>query len=173
MPKKRKQDTDNMELKKLSLLFEVSNILDRSVDIRDSIAPVLEVIAKHTGTMRGVLTLLNRETGEISIELAYGLSKLEQKKGRYKLGEGITGKVVKTGKPVIVPRISEEPLFLNKTGARRKVDKKEISFICVPIKIGNEVIGALSVDQLFAEDIHVVTYQTILVAGCHGLDKRL
>jgi len=123
------------------------------MDLRDVVGSVLKATAKHMGMLRGTLTLLNRETGEISIETAYGLSTSQQERGRYKLGEGVTGKVVQTGQPAAVPRISEEPLFLNRTGARKRLRKKDISFICVPIKLGNEVIGALSADRLFAETV--------------------
>jgi Nif-specific regulatory protein len=140
-------------VQELSLLFEVSQALDRSIDLRDVVNPVLQAIAKHMGMVRGTLTLLNRETGEIFIEAAYGLSASQRERGRYRLGEGVTGKVVQTGQPAVVPRISEEPLFLNRTGARKQLHKKDISFICVPIKLGNEVIGALSADRLFAESV--------------------
>lgn len=149
----RKRPAVRREVTELSLLFEISQRLDRSMDLREVMVPVLKAMAEHMGMLRGTLTLLNRETGEIYIEAAYGLSASQRQKGRYKLGEGVTGKVVQTGQPAIVPRISEEPLFLNRTGARKRLRKKDISFICVPIKLGNEVIGALSVDRLFAEDI--------------------
>jgi Nif-specific regulatory protein len=141
------------EVKELSLLFDVSQMLDRSLDLREVAGPVLGALAEHMGMTRGTLTLLNRQTGEISIEAAHGLSASQQERGRYKLGEGVTGKVVATGQPAVVPRISEEPLFLNRTGARQGLHKKDISFICVPIKIGNEVVGALSADRLFAEGV--------------------
>jgi Nif-specific regulatory protein len=141
------------EVQELSLLFEISQRLDKSMDLRDVVGPVLKAMAEHMGMMRGTLLLLHRETGEISIEAAYGLSASQQERGRYKLGEGVTGQVVQTGQPAVVPHISEEPLFLNRTGARSALQKKEISFICVPIKLGNEVIGALSADRLFAEGV--------------------
>jgi len=137
------------EVPELLLLFEISRILDRSLDLRDVVGPVLEAIAKHMGMMRGTLTLLNRDTGEIFIEAAHGLSESQKERGRYRPGEGVTGKVVKTGRPVAVPHISDEPLFLDRTGARKGLQKKDISFICAPIKLGNEVIGALSADRLF------------------------
>jgi Nif-specific regulatory protein len=143
----------NREIKELSLLFKVSQILDSSIDLRDVVGPVLKALTEYTGLARAAISLLNRESGEISIESAVGLSSHQKRKGKYKLGEGITGKVVQTGKPVIVPRISEEPLFLDKTGSRKDIDTKEISFICVPIKIGNEVIGTLSADTSFSKKI--------------------
>jgi len=139
------------EVRELALLFEISQTLDRILDLRDAVGPVLQAMARHMGMLRGTIVLLNRETHEITIEAAYGLSTSQQERGRYKLGEGVTGKVVATGRPAVVPRINEEPLFLNRTGARKGLRKKDISFICVPIKMGNEVIGALSADRLFSE----------------------
>ncbi|HOW18306.1 MAG TPA: nif-specific transcriptional activator NifA, partial [Phycisphaerae bacterium] len=117
------------------------------------LGPVLNALAARMGVARSTLTLVNKETGELSIAAAHGLSASQQERGRYRPGEGVTGRVVQTGRPAVVPRISEEPLFLNRTGARKRLRKKDISFICVPIKLGNEVIGALSADRLFAEDV--------------------
>ncbi|HTY21596.1 MAG TPA: nif-specific transcriptional activator NifA [Desulfomonilaceae bacterium] len=141
------------EVQELLLLFDISQILDRSLDLRDVVGPVLDAIARHMGMMRGTLTLLNRESGEIFIEAAHGLSESQMERGRYRPGEGVTGKVVATGQPAIVPHISEEPLFLDRTGARKGPRKKDISFLCVPIKLGNEVIGALSADRVFEEGV--------------------
>jgi Nif-specific regulatory protein len=149
------------EVSELSLLFEISQTLDRSMDLRDEVGSVLTAIAKHTGMVRGTLTLLNRETGEILIEAAHGLSDKERERGRYKPGEGVTGMVVQTGRPMVIPRVSDEPLFLNRTKARN-LSKEAISFICVPIKMGNEVIGALSVDHLFADPVSLEEDERLL-----------
>ena len=70
------------------------------------------------GIPGGTLAILNRNRGEIAIEEAYGLRPEERAKGKYRMGEGITGKVIDTGRPAITPRIPEEPLFLDKTGSR-------------------------------------------------------
>ena len=153
MAQRSQQLEARREVKELTLLFEISRILDQSMDLRDVVGPVLDAIVKRMSMLRGTLALLNRQTGEISIEAAHGLSTTEQQRGKYKRGEGVTGKVIQSGQPMVVPRISEEPMFLNRTGARRELRKKDISFICVPIKIGNEVIGSLSADRLFAEGI--------------------
>ena len=59
------------DVNELSLLFDISRTLDESLDLRDVVNPVLKMIAKHTGMLRGTITLLNRETGEINIELSY------------------------------------------------------------------------------------------------------
>jgi len=142
------------EVSELSLLFDISQLLDRSIDIKDVVQPVLKSLADHMGgEVRSTLTLLNRDSGEIYIEAAHGLTEIQREKGRYRPGEGVTGKVIQTGKPVAVPRVSREPMFLNRTGALKELSKKDISFICVPIKMGNETIGALSVDHLFSDKV--------------------
>ena len=72
-----------------------------------------------------------------------------QELGATKLGEGVTGKVVLTGEPMIIPRTSESRIFLNRTQLGRSADT---AFICVPIKEKQEVVGALSVCRPHAPD---------------------
>ena len=81
-------------LKSLSLLFEISQTLERSMDLNEVIQPVLRLMAEHMGMMRGTITLLDRKSGEIFIDAAYGLSVSQLERGKYRLGEGVTGKVV-------------------------------------------------------------------------------
>ena len=141
------------ELSELALLFEVSQILDRSIDVRDELRPVLKAMADHTGMLRGTITLLDRISGELFIEAAHGLSSAQLKRGRYAVGEGIIGAVAKSGKPMAIPRVSEEPSFLNRTNARKNLSKNDISYLCVPIRLENTTVGTLSADRLFSEDI--------------------
>jgi Nif-specific regulatory protein len=133
--------------------LEISQILDRSVDLTDELAPILKAISNHTGMMRGTITMVHRESGDLVIEAGHGLSSDELQRGRYRPGEGIVGQVIQTGRSMVIPRVSEEPRFLNRTQARSEPSKREISYICVPIKMETAVIGALSADRLFDEDV--------------------
>jgi len=143
----------NRQVEEVSLLYEISQVLGRSMDIRDVVGPILNSLAERMGMSRGMLALMNRKTGEMVLEAAHGLSEMQRRRGRYQIGEGVIGKVVDTGQPVIIPHISEEPLFLDRTGSRKNLKKSDISYICVPIKIGTEVIGTLSADRLFEESV--------------------
>jgi len=149
------QPSGSRELRRLQVLYDISETLSRSLDLREVAQPVLEALADEMGMSRGTLTLLNRQTNEILIEAAHGLSVEQLSRGRYRLGEGITGKVIETGKPAIVPRISKEPKFLDRTRSRQKINREDISFICVPITIGKEVVGALSADRLYPGDVEL------------------
>ncbi|CAA9483560.1 MAG: Two-component system response regulator protein, partial [uncultured Sphingomonadaceae bacterium] len=72
----------------------------------------------------------------------------EMERGKYALGEGVTGNVVATGRARIIPDLRNEPDFLNRTG-RLAHDTGPLSFICVPIKIEGRTAGALSIDKPF------------------------
>jgi len=149
-----------------------------TLDLRKALYKVLDLMSEHLGMNRGSIALLNRDTSEIHIEVAHGISISERTKGRYKLGEGVTGRVIETGRPMAVPKIDDEPLFLDRMGARSRIDKSTISFICVPIKEGRKVIGALSVDRVFEgpsplnEDVRLLTViSTLIVQKVAMLEK--
>jgi Nif-specific regulatory protein len=140
------------ELMELSTLYEVSKAVTSSVRLEEIMSRILAVLHEKMGMERGTLALLDDQTRELSIEVAHGLDRKAIRLGRYRIGEGITGKVVETGEPIVVPNVGDNPLFLNRTGAR-DISRGNIAFICVPIKIDDKTTGVLSVDRLFRENI--------------------
>ena len=140
------------ETTELRLLFEVVQALEGVSAIGDQLQDALTLMARHTGMMRGTLSLLAPNGRDIVVEAAYGLKQSQKKLAQYVVGEGVTGKVIETGTPMVVPQVSESPLFLNRTGAR-DLHKEEISFICVPIMLEGRAVGALSADRLFADSV--------------------
>lgn len=95
------------------------------------------------------------------IEASEGLSRSEIDRGLYRVGEGITGTVAAQGKGRIIPDISREKGFLNRTKARD--NQKGVAFVCVPIIYKDDVIGTLSIDRKVEPD-------TDLKADYHLLD---
>ena len=153
----------------LTMLYEITDTLGAPGPLPRSLQRILQILAQRMGMRRGTLSILNPETSELQIEVAHGLTAEARKRGRYKLGEGITGRVVATGEPAVVPVVSQEPLFLNRTRSRGTREKDEISFICVPIKINHQTIGALSVDRLHRDldlnhDLRLLTIIASIIA---------
>jgi Nif-specific regulatory protein len=139
------------KIEEVTLLYEISVALNAHLDLKKSLYRVLDILSNSMNMVRGTVTILNPLKNEISIEVAHGLSKRDVESVRYKIGEGITGRVFQTGKALTIPKISKEPLFLNRTASRKKKMGQEMSFICAPIKKGNQVIGAFSVDKPYDE----------------------
>jgi Nif-specific regulatory protein len=99
---------------------------------------------------RGCVFLLDHASCELRIVAAYGLSREEIQRGTYRIGEGIVGHVIKSGRPMFVPNIGKEPKFLNKTDSRPK--KGGVSFLCIPIELDGHIVGVASVDRIYREE---------------------
>jgi len=134
-------------IEEIPLLYEISEALNQHMDIKKSLIKVLSVLSESLNLVRGIIFLTNSETGEIRIEIAHGISEETTKQIKYLPGEGIIGQVIESGKPAVVPRISKEPLFLDKTHSRNLARGRDYSFICVPIKKDARVVGAISADR--------------------------
>ncbi len=139
------------EVRKLSTLLEASRALSGTLDLKAALHRVLEILGKHHGAVRSLIVLLDGDTGQLSVEAADGLVRTEPK-ARYALGEGITGRVVQGAKPIVVPRVSKEPLFLNRAAERPELGRQELSYLCVPIVLNRKAVGAIGVDLKFKAD---------------------
>ncbi len=157
-------------VRELKTLYKISQILAADARQRQALAEVLDTLDNDLGMNRGTVTLLSPDSSEIKIEVAHSISPEQSRKVRYRMGEGVTGKVMQTGKAMIVPEVSKEPLFLDRF-ERRSSEKEEISFICVPISIGQRVIGTISIDQPFdearslEEDMRVLSIVASMIAN--------
>ncbi|MGD9173619.1 MAG: sigma 54-interacting transcriptional regulator [Desulfobacterales bacterium] len=149
-------------IEEVTLLYEITTALNEHLDLRKSLYKVLDILSNSMKMVRGTITILNPLRNEINIEVAHGLAQSTMNRVKYKLGEGITGKVIETGKPVAIPKISEEPLFLDRTASHKNKQDREHSFICVPIKKGKQVIGALSVDRPYQKSYALKSGQKLL-----------
>jgi Nif-specific regulatory protein len=148
MPAAKPSDalTSARDARRMSSLLEISQALSGTLNLRAGIQRVLLILTRHHGVVRGMVTLLR--DGELHVEGTEGFE--DRALGvRYKLGEGITGKVVESGKPIVVPQASKEPALLNRAAKRHDSTKQELSFVCVPILLQRTPVGALGVDLKF------------------------
>jgi Nif-specific regulatory protein len=136
--------THNYE--ELAALHAIARALAQPWDLRDQLEQVLNEMNTRLGMQRGMISLLDRDTGEAWLEVAHGV-KLDGMEITYRMGEGITGTVAQTGQPVAIPNLGKEALFLDRTGARKALDRNELSFLCVPIVYESRVVGILSADK--------------------------
>jgi Nif-specific regulatory protein len=157
-------------LREMSLLFDVSQRLISSKELKTDLTPILRLVVDYLRAERSFLTIYNRQTEHIAIEAAYGMSTSQQARGKYQIGEGVVGKVVELGRPVVISEISKSSLFINKTKSELTKDGQELTFICVPIMDHHKATGALSVVRVYnpkisyEEDIHLLTIIGSLIA---------
>ncbi|MGD8777445.1 MAG: sigma 54-interacting transcriptional regulator [Ignavibacteria bacterium] len=167
--------------RELDFLYRIAETTTKYVEIKKVLVLVPNLLVENLGMNRSMITIYNRKTEEIFVESSAGLSTQEQERGKYRLGEGVIGSVFESGEEMIIPKIADEPSFLDKTGSRRKVDKKDISFICLPIKNKEEVIGTLSGDldccdkSILDEYLKILKIISVMIAQAvrlHQLDHE-
>jgi Nif-specific regulatory protein len=176
----RNADHLSRKLAELTALYEISKALASSLELKDTAGQILGILAKELAMSRGTLTLVDPDTRELSIQAAHGLTEEEIARGRFKIGEGITGRVFERGEPMIVPDIGREPLFLNRTRSRGDIRAQKIGLIAVPVKFMDETIGVLSTDRLFPEttasfeeDVRVLTVVASLIGQAVKLSRAV
>ncbi len=170
MSARRARPLIKREVNELLLLFEIGQLLEASPDLREVVGPVLRTMAEHTPMEHATLTLLNRDTGELVSDASYGLSEEQLEKVGRRAGEGVIGKVIASGRPAVVRRGAQDPLFLDRPGAAGRLRRRDISFFCVPIRMESRAIGALSADHLFEapvpheEDVRLLSIISAMIA---------
>ncbi len=168
----------NRGLLELSTLYEISKILGSSLDLERSLTGILRILNSFMGMRKGTILLYDAKTGELSIRLAHGMTPEEIARGKYQVGEGILGKVMRHGLPMVIPDIGQEPEFLDHTRSRRDLTQP-VAFIAVPIKVSGETVGVLTADRLFAqemsleEDVRVLTIVASLIGQAVNLQQHV
>ncbi len=126
----------------VSILRETSKIVKETKNVSILLKKVLDIVSAKAELDHLSITLCSGDF--LVIRASQGLTQDESRRGVYRIGEGVTGKVAETGKAKLIEDISKSLEFLNKTESRNHF--AGIAFICVPIVSGQKVIGTLSAD---------------------------
>ncbi|NIR16537.1 MAG: GAF domain-containing protein, partial [Desulfobacterales bacterium] len=127
----------------LDTILRFGSLINSSLNIEDVLNHAMKWAEEFMDAEASSVYELNRERNEIFIRLARG-EKREPIRGiRLKVGEGIAGWVVKTGRPVVSQDVSKDKRFSDKYD--KKTGFKTSSMICVPLIAKDEPIGALQV----------------------------
>jgi Nif-specific regulatory protein len=97
--------------------------------------------------VRSTVLLVDSQQEHLIVGVAQDFKDTAKLSAVYHRGEGIVGKVLTTGEPVVVHRISDAPEFQSRIFDRPAEWRKTLAFVCVPIRLTSETIGVLSVDD--------------------------
>jgi Nif-specific regulatory protein len=169
---------NGIEALELKVLYEISRMVGQALHLEQALYSILEVLSRSMAMERATVVLRDPASGLLKIRAAHGLRDEEINRGIYHPDEGITGLIFRTAKPFVVPDISREPLFLNKTGSR-SIQKDQIAFIGVPVILHGRTVGVLSVDRLFGrevtfqEDIRFLSIVAAIIAQFFDLNMQV
>ncbi len=116
----------------LATLFEVSSVLSRSLNLRETLQEVLRVLHERGRLSHGMVALLDEDSGDLLTCALHKGQAAPMEPVRYGSGEGVIGRILERNEPWILPRVGDEPRFLD----RLNLYQPSLPFIGVPIRIG-------------------------------------
>ena len=139
--KNRESGKERNRYRRLRVLYRISNLINSTTEQTKLLRRILKEAIRELGATSGSLSLLTRtDPAELRIVVAYGKSSQNVKNRRLRIGQGIIGKVVETGKSVRVNDVSRSTIYL----ALRPEVRSELA---APLVIGGKIAGVLNVDS--------------------------
>ena len=155
----------------LETLYQVSKVLSRSLNFKETLNGVLNALHEGVALERGMVSLFDAASGELQVSLVYGVADDVTEEVSYLPGEGVVGTILKTGNSIVVECIMDEPRFLSRMG----IYNPQGAFVGVPIRIGQKVVGVLAAQPAPSITKQLNEYQHFLemVANLIGQSVRL
>ena len=125
----------------LTTLIEVGKLLSSKLEVDSLLREITEQARRVARAEAASLMLLDEKRGELEFRIALGPAGEQVKRFKVKVGEGIAGWVAKTGEPVIVNNVKEDPRF--REDIARAIDFPTRSILAVPLKVEERVVGVL------------------------------
>jgi len=138
-----KESPENIYRKELATILSFSALIISSLNIEDVLDRAMKCAEEFIGAEASTVYELDEENQELVIRVARGEKKEPVKKITLKLGEGIAGYVVQTGKPMVVQDVRKEKRFSDKFD--RMTGFKTRAMVCVPLILRDKPMGALLV----------------------------
>ncbi len=161
----------------LQTLLQIARTVARGDDAESRIHDILRHLAVSHGLLRGRVLIADPAAGQIYVRYAHGLTAAEMERGRFRIGEGVSGQVFETGAPALVPDVHEESAYLGRIVPRESLPSEPVAFLVVPVVRHHLPIGVLAAlrppnttrpvqsDQAVMEVVAMLIAQILCAAG--------
>jgi Nif-specific regulatory protein len=119
------------EIRRLATLLEISQALSGVLNLRGALHSVLDILEKRHQLAGGAVTVLDTETKTLHTEASSG--RLPSQRSRVAPADGLVSRVADTGKPFVVPRVSQEPSLAHNGSERARSDRQELTYLAVAL----------------------------------------
>ncbi len=126
------------------ILIEISGFLGQTPNFENVFEETIHLLEDKIGVRRAAVYLEEETSKELAIVYSLNYTEEEKVKSRYKPGEGVTGGVFRSSKPMAIADISSDQAFLNKAGIKQP--EKKISFLSTPILVNHKPAGVFNME---------------------------
>jgi putative nucleotidyltransferase with HDIG domain len=136
---------DQLKLKQSQLraLMSVGQVINSPLGQRRVLEEVMDSLISLMRAERGFL-MLRDSNGELTVPIARGIAHVNLDEEAFKVSRTVVRKVVETNAPVLTTNAQADPRF----DAQMSVAAYQLrSILCVPLKLKDDLIGVLYVDN--------------------------
>jgi signal transduction protein with GAF and PtsI domain/anti-sigma regulatory factor (Ser/Thr protein kinase) len=129
------------QISELSTLAEVSETVTSPLYLDEMLELIVDMATRVMRAKVCSLMLLDEERGELVLRATQSLSPAYRDKPPLKVGEGVAGRAVQTGQPIVVEDIRRDSRYHYADIARQE---GLCSLLCVPLRVRDRVIGVFN-----------------------------
>ena len=140
--------TQRQANRELTVLYSVARSLGSGMELRTVLQRLVDAVGQQLGCDVALVGLI--EGDELVTVASWGLLTFEARHGRLKVGEGLSGRVAATGKPLTCHDMQDDPRqYMTAINSREQLH----AFAGVPIARQGETIGVLAIYQRVPDTI--------------------
>jgi len=152
-PAPRKEE-ETRETCRLRSLYEISKILNSSLELKEIYPRILVFLSNQMGMKRGGIIFLNNESNEWEMGGACGLSAEEMKRRKEYFGSGVIPRILEKGQMIGVIE-GGDSFWLYEAKAKSMPKRGSALFLCAPVKVQGVIAGIMGADHFFEEPVAV------------------
>ncbi|MFA6021505.1 MAG: nif-specific transcriptional activator NifA, partial [Rhodospirillales bacterium] len=170
-------DPKNAATLSLISLYEISKLLNGSLNLEKTLREVLNLLSSYLQMRRGLISLIG-DGGRLEIIAAAGMSNEAARQGKMRPVQGLAARLLSGGMPIVIPNLKDEPELAGSDQHDDSLDDEKVAFIGVPIKTTEKAFGVLSIERVwdgagdvnFESDVRFLTMAANLVG--HAVHLR-
>lgn len=132
-----------LKFDRFAAVLELTKVITPIQNYETLLRTILDLSAGLLKAEQGSLMLLDHETEDLLLEAKKGVVNGVKEKLRINRGEGIAGRVAERGEAIVVQNLENDPRIKQKNRQHYKTR----SFVCVPLKIEDRIIGVLNLSD--------------------------
>lgn len=132
------------EQSRLATLYQISRTLGSSLDLTEALNQVMDAVIELTGASRGCVMLLNRETGQLDLRAARNFERRDLDHEEMQLSRTVINEVLHSAEGIVTSNAQKDARFSDQASVMRYALR---SILCVPLRVRDENIGVIYVDN--------------------------
>ncbi len=132
----------------LDTMYEVARKVNSTLNLQECLQGILEKAMEVLEVERASLMFMEEGKGELIIKVARGLEEEIVRNTRVKVGEHISGWIIREGQPLLIKDIGEDRRFV----AQHSEEYYTSSLLSVPLKIEGKILGVININNKISRE---------------------